>query len=383
MLRIGNIAALVFSSACFADAIEQSEGVESITEGQSVSVLDKIWDLPTLYSNPDSDVLQYLSLVGVVQYQYGAVDSSQGSFDDGEFRRFRLGARAGMAKKFLLSASANLDPEEGPFYRRLSTAFISMSPYGNDRKSMEKFQILIGKLKPRFTREYTTSSRRILTFERSLLVNNLAPPKATGIWIGGKSADSLSYAFGVFSGDQEDEFTKFEHGALLIGKLGIDINDDLNVGLDLMASIDDPEIADATSFGISLSSAYNEGYGNGRFGLITDLIFAAGSDDNPDLYGAVLMPSYSLTDTTELVARYDIAYSDGLRLRRRYERSVPEVADGGRGDFFQGVYLGLNHYIHDHKLKLMTGVQYSDMDGGGDGGDFDGWTWFGGVRLFF
>jgi hypothetical protein len=32
----------------------------------------------------------------------------------------------------------------------------------------------------------------------------------------------------------------------------------------------------------------------------------------------------------------------------------------------------------------MTGIEYSTMhDAADDGGEFNGWTWFGGLRLYF
>ena len=39
--------------------------------------------------------------------------------------------------------------------------------------------------------------------------------------------------------------------------------------------------------------------------------------------------------------------------------------------------------VDSHNLKLMSGMNYSYLDGGTGGGDFDGWTWLVGVRLAF
>ncbi|WP_256200167.1 hypothetical protein [Verrucomicrobium spinosum] len=43
----------------------------------------------------------------------------------------------------------------------------------------------------------------------------------------------------------------------------------------------------------------------------------------------------------------------------------------------------MNYYLYGHKLKLMAGTEYHNMSGGGDGGDFDGWTTLVGLRMFF
>ncbi|MBT7982723.1 MAG: hypothetical protein HN584_09155, partial [Akkermansiaceae bacterium] len=57
--------------------------------------------------------------------------------------------------------------------------------------------------------------------------------------------------------------------------------------------------------------------------------------------------------------------------------------DSRYGEDYQSYYLGLNYYINDHKLKLMTGIEYADLDGGNDGGEYSGWTLFSGLRLYF
>ena len=99
-----------------------------------------------------------------------------------------------------------------------------------------------------------------------------------------------------------------------------------------------------------------------------------------------MIPSVYIADGLQLVARYQFANADGndgLRVQSRYERLAPELTDGGRGDQYQAGYLGLNYYLYGHKLKLMTGIEYASMQGEADGGDYEGWTWFTGVRMFF
>jgi phosphate-selective porin OprO/OprP len=54
-----------------------------------------------------------------------------------------------------------------------------------------------------------------------------------------------------------------------------------------------------------------------------------------------------------------------------------------KGDAYFASYAGLNYYIDGHRLKLMSGVKYSHLDGGPGGGDFNGWTWLAGLRMAF
>ena len=67
-------------------------------------------------------------------------------------------------------------------------------------------------------------------------------------------------------------------------------------------------------------------------------------------------------------------------------RAGPGAAGLGdmRGEEYGAVYAGLNWFLRGHKLKLMAGVEYARMnDRAGDGGDYEGWTLFTGVRLHF
>ena len=117
----------------------------------------------------------------------------------------------------------------------------------------------------------------------------------------------------------------------------------------------------------------------GAFGLTADLIFAKGLNNISDVWGFVILPSYDITKRIQVAARYHHANADdanGLTAAKRYEQS----AGGGTGDNYNAGYLGLNYYIYGNKLKLMTGAEYSKLDGGTAEG-WDGWTVFTGVRV--
>ena len=49
----------------------------------------------------------------------------------------------------------------------------------------------------------------------------------------------------------------------------------------------------------------------------------------------------------------------------------------------QAAYLGFQYFIYGDKLKLLGGAEYASVDGGGDGGDYDGWTVLTGIRFSF
>jgi hypothetical protein len=121
----------------------------------------------------------------------------------------------------------------------------------------------------------------------------------------------------------------------------------------------------------------------GRCGLVMESLFLTGNTD--DAWGLMLMPSFDVTKKLQAVARYQFAHAGGdvLRAARRYEREAPELSDEGFGDTYHAVYFGLNYHVHGDHLKLMAGAEYARMNGGGDGGDYEGWTWLGGIRIYF
>jgi phosphate-selective porin OprO/OprP len=77
---------------------------------------------------------------------------------------------------------------------------------------------------------------------------------------------------------------------------------------------------------------------------------------------------------------------DGMKLQSRYESVSPNTnpLNGKRtsdssGNTYFSTYLGLNYYLHGHKAKLMTGVEYSHLGGG----DYNGTTFYSGLRIAF
>ena len=340
--------------------------------------LEDLWNIPHLYSNSDSLLVNDLKLVGRYQWQYADLNSDQGDWSDSENRRFRLGTEAKvLGGNWKLKAEINVNDDFSPFYKSLEEAYIKYQ--GNDA-----LNITIGKQKPAWSYEQSTSSRKILTFERSLLVNQLSPKKTSGISASG-SIENWNYVLGIYNGNINEEFGDFNNsGEFALASIGYDYSkssdfDTAAWRLDLLHNKDETNNA-AKPYKNSIS--LNHSLSQGVLTLNTDLIHAGSYSD--DVYGLVLLPTYDISDKLQLVARYTYASSDGdgLRAQKRYERKA-SLTDSGYGEDYQSYYLGLNYYINDHKLKLMTGIEYADMDGGSDGGDYSGWTLFSGLRLYF
>ena len=338
-----------------------------------------LWDIPKLYKDPDNPFIQEISLIGRYQYQFGAVDSSQGDWDRGHTRRWRAGAKIKFLQDFELAGSININDDFEPFYNSIEEMHVTW-------KQSDAFHLKVGKQKPPFTYEWSTSSKRILTFERSLLVNQVLPNKSTGISASGESG-KWSYHVGGYLAGRDAEFGNDDEGEFYMASIGYDLSDSFSSfdsvqwRLDYFHNEGDPGSGGPKAYDDALSTSI--AFANDDYGLVADLIYAWG--DSPDAYGLVLLGHYNFTEQLQLVARYQYANSsdDGLRAQRRYERQVG-LADGGRGDEYHAIYAGLNYYLNEHKCKLMAGVEYADLeDDEGDGGDYDGFTYFAGLRLYY
>ena len=387
--------AAAFAVAVSAQAGETAPEIETVTSTDSdLSLYDRIWALPVLYKNDNNPVLQEFALQGRMHIQYATGDSDQGEFSTGdtpdarnwgdfEVRRWRLGFKSKWFNVFKLEGQININPEVNPFYGNLYDLYLQYSP-------MDQFSLGVGKTKVKFTKEQEISSKEILTIERSLLSNQLFPGELTGAWVGGKDVfGKWFYEFGVYADDIQREFSEFRDGAVILGKLGYDFSEATGLESAALSLHYMNNTEPSSQYGsrpyehnFSLTSDFSQG----RWGFTSDFTYATGDGAVPDVWGVSLIPSVYLFDGLQLVARYQFASADGndgLRVQSRYERLAPTLTDGGRGDEYQAGYVGLNYYLYGHKLKLMTGVEYASMNGEADGGDYDGWTWFTGVRMFF
>ncbi|MDA0814120.1 MAG: porin, partial [Verrucomicrobia bacterium] len=272
----------------------------------------------------------------------------------------------------------NIDDDFNPFYSSLEELHMKI-------KVVDALSITIGKQKPIWGYESTTSSSKILTMERGLLTNQLVPLKSSGVAVDGE-AGGFTYNVGVYSGDLDDEFGTFDGGTFYTGSIGYDFSE--ACGMDKMAwrldyIYNNQEVGDTAAKNYDNSFATSLVVGQGDFTVVNELMYASGQ--SPDVYGLSIMPSYDITEKLQVVGRYQYANGDddGLRAQSRYERSVPSITDGGRGEGYNAFYLGLNYYIHGHGLKLMSGLEYATLDGGSDGGDYDGLSWVSGIRINF
>ena len=364
---------------------------------------DSLWKLATLYKNDSNPIIQEIALTGRYQGQFAMVDSDGGDADGWDHRRFRTGVRMKVFHDFELKFEEFGDLNVHDYYSGFTEAYVAYKP--ND-----KLNIIIGKQKPKFSLDWSTSSREIVTMERNILINNFGIEYETGASVSGKNGNWTYYA-GVFSNDvgnsgpnrrfdkgEEMEFGGLNGGWSFIATAGYDAKELFGtekavIRADYMHS--DHKMKDDLLFRFDDSFAASLNIKDGKWGVITEFLYASGDDSvrhSGDMWGFYVMPTYDINKKLQVVARYTHGSSgdDALRALNRYERGTdgiihtsPYSTDSGYGESYDSGYLGLNYYICSHKLKLMTGFEYASMDGGQGGGDYDGWTWTSGLRIYW
>jgi phosphate-selective porin OprO and OprP len=393
-----SVAAALTAGSAFAGTLTAPAptGKSPVIEEKATDPSEKFWAWATLYKNDSNPFIQELSLTGRYHGQFAWADREDGTGsrdEDGwDHRRLRYGFRAKVLKDFEVKAEAFSLANDHDFYAGLTDAYIAWKP--NDA-----FNLTVGKQKPKFSLDWTTSSREILTIERNILINNISPDYATGVSIAGKQG-KWSYYGGAFNNDtfdagDDDEFGDLDGGWSWIGSVGYDVADVLGtekatLRFDYMHSEMDVNNDRFATFedAAALSLALKQG----QWGLNTEFIYAErGSrvaNGDGDMWGFYIMPTYDINKKAQLVFRYTHAESDGdaISSQSRYERfrdiSTPALANV-RGDSYDAVYLGFNYYLCGHKLKFMSGLEYAEMDSSSAAGDFETLTWVNGIRLYW
>jgi phosphate-selective porin OprO/OprP len=356
--------------------------VVATTEKQP-SIYDKIWGYTKWYKDDENKVIQRFDFVGRFQADYANVNSDQGHYNAWNIRRFRLGAEAQFFQDFIAHVEVDLDPQEGQTYQGLTDAYVAWAPSKN-------YEFTIGKQSAAFTMDGQTSSKKLLTLERNNLANNIwfTEEYAPGFTVTGEPGKWV-YQAGIFSsGVSDSEFGNVSGGVFGLGTVGYDFDEALGVKealLRLNYVYNAPENTDSGSLfanrPLEQIASLNFSLDAGKWGVRTDLGGALGYGDAGDLWGAMIMPYYNLSDHFQVVTRYTYVSSpDNSTVRlNRYENQVVSK----KGNNYQEWYLGLNWYLYGQKLKFQTGVDYAHMadDSASGSGYYNGWGWTTGFRM--
>jgi len=350
-----------------------------------------LWEVPQLYENKDNAIVQKFDIIGRYHGQYWWADSEGNKDQDWENRRMYLGFDTKLFNNFKIEVQVSINDDFDPVYKGLYDAFIQWEK--------EDFAVSVGRLDYVYTgMERSTSSKRIKTMERALLVNQVMPGEVIGLYITDKIGE-LSYQTGLFSGSIKQEFTDFKGGFGALLGLSYPMHLFYDTGSLHLDYLYNNGNADNNAFKPyeNIISLWHEGTKDAfTFGI--DCTMATGVDAKSDVFGLTLLPTYDVAhnlllndDKLQVAMRYHYASSSddySLDFAKRYEQPVTS----GKGDSYNALYLGLNYYLYQQKLKLMGGVEYFEMDGVADTEDVefsninrsvDGWNIITGIRLYF
>lgn len=344
------------------------------------SVLDQFFGLATLYKDEGNPFIQEIRLKTRYQGQYHWLDSDQGNSHGWEDRRFRLGGSIRFLEDFELVGDLSSTDEFDPFYDKLTELFLRWKP-------SDSFTLTVGKAKPAFSWDQIRQDEALQTFERYQLHNQSAVDRAPGVVATGKVAN-WTYEAGIYSNQIDKEFGQFKGGWSTTIGVGYDFKQSLGVEkadwrIDWLHS----DIQEEDTFFNQWENGINTGLvlQSGNWGLTAEAFVFTG--EHPDAWGFFIQPTYDLVPKKlQLVARYSFSDGDGpdsLTAQRRYEREAPDLTGGGKGERYHAGYLGVQYFIYGDKLKLLAGAEYAHMDGGGNGGDYDGITALTGIRFSF
>ncbi len=402
-------------TVCLAVSAGFAAAAETTAVGtEKQSALAALWDFPTLYKNDAAAFLNGFRIIGRAHFDMYNLNSNLGSDQDWIVRRLRLGIRATFFHKLDLLVETELASQNpggplligDPGYQRLTSAYLAY-------RFSDALKLTVGKQRANFTLDGSTSTNELLTLERNNLSNNLwfTASLFSGVSLSGKIG-AWEYNTGLFSGGSyyapqsqfegsSKEFGNFNGGNFWLASIGYDFARMLNVKRALLRADfvqNDPDTQSNATRSLSQIGSLNFQLDAGRWGLSADVAAGRGALGQSDVFGAVVMPWFNITQKLQMVARYTYLASadpDGLRFNR-YESTVAVNTNKNgtfkvnrfgaviqqRGDEYNEVYLGLNWLIHGHRLKLQTGWQYTWMhDSANNGGAYHGWMWTSGLRV--
>ncbi|MBK1884209.1 hypothetical protein JIN85_17450 [Luteolibacter pohnpeiensis] len=377
----------------------------------SPSPMDSLWAKSVLFQDDANPYIQQLAITGFFDFQAafgevnvdrsGSTPKNSVDADGTRTRRARLGAR--------IRAFGNTDIEA-------NAEFAGDSDYsGIERLSArtelnENASLTYGKFRPTFTTEYSTEDEFLLTPDRSMLTNMIAPSQTLGIRYNQKWKD-WEYGAGWFSGDRDPNIPGIQGNGFIslnARRTFIESSDETKLRgvwhVDYINNMDGNTSDSITRYNVkgrrsangnqlvNENPSFRHLFSTGvtleqdRYSFAADFMYAKG---NSDVWGISLTPSYwAIPGTVKIVARYHYADSNdpGALVTTMGTSSDPAFDDSPFyvGDEFHSFYLGANLHLYQDRMLLMSGLEYDILkDETGGGFNADAWIWHTGARLSF
>jgi phosphate-selective porin OprO/OprP len=356
------------------------------TAGQSAgakderSRYDKLWDrFSQVYRSDTNPVIQQVLFTGRFQHDLVTLDADEGDHEESNIRRLRMGPRIHFLRDYVFHAEVELNPQErDPLYVRFTDLYVQWS-------KSAALAVTAGKQSIPFTQEGATSSKELLTIDRSNLANNIwfGQEYMPGVSVSG-AIEPWQYRVGVYSsGAATRELGEFSGDYFTLAVLGYDFGEAIGVDEARLTGnylYQRPDTDNTFTQRFEQIGSLHFRLATTRWGVRSDVSTATGYLGQSDVWAVMAMPFLNVTEKLQLVGRYtfiDGADPNAVRLATYETRVVT-----GRGDRYDELYAGANYYFYGHKLKLQSGVQWGDMDDGtDDGGSYTGVSWVTGLRV--
>lgn len=402
-----------------------SSGIQSKAEEMSArpsraGLCDSVSNGLVLFNNTADDEknpwIQHFRLKLRAQYQYGYVDPAggverekggreHGRNTNSEWRRFRIAAQAGLLNRFTLVCNWNIGGLEGRDEFKNGKWNQSLSKAELDElyisgRIAAPVSFTLGKHKPGFMGEYRTSSAKIATIERSLLVNQLKPEKTYGVSLSNAEKEAgIGWEGGVWiNGARDNQWTEpvfaEDTGYMFGGGINYATGESSRLYLDYMHSFADWNRAENLSYayagcGARDITALTWETKRDRLHFMAEAIAAFNlySEQAENAYGIVLIPTYRLSPHFEGVFRYQLAIGSNAIAGDGHFYTKNSTYNGS-ADLVHGLYFGINYYIcpkQPDTMKLMIGAEYLNSHGSDAAGNkgFTGWGFTGAMRANF
>jgi hypothetical protein len=336
-----------------------AEGIGfGIRPGQTLA--ERTSDLGLVYRNEENPFVQEFWALGRYHGQYHWANGSNGEDEGWEDRRFRVGFQTRLLKNLIVHAQAISGSDFRPEYNGFTELWVGW-------RFSDALMLTVGQQKHRFTHDRNVSSRYLQTLERSQLTNMFAADYTPAVTLSGR-VKGWQYYGGIFSNATGraigSAMVELDSGYSLLATATHDASrffatDTAQFNVSVVHSDARENATNLNRFDNGIASALILTDGPGS--MVSEVTLGLGADAG-NAYGVNLQPGYFLTRRLQAVGRYQFAFSNGdrgLQPQRRYERPAGLPA----GDQYQALYAGFNYYLADHRLKLMTGIEYSELGG--------------------
>lgn len=372
---------------------------------------DAFVNMGKLYKDDDNPWIQEFKVHGRINFQAATFDGNDVNGRDfetdfAEVRRIRIGNKIKFLDYFNLKFTANMGLDNRPKGRDLTWGYENLDEcfVGIDLKkalnlnSLDKLHLLYGVPKFDLGGESYESSKKIVTAERSGVSNKVYVDgiRPTGFKLSAIKQD-WDFLLGLYSTEENPEFdAKWNQGLAYQGTLGYQMNDEHKLVADFLYN--DSGVGQENQWTYEWALSLRSEYVADRWGVMTEGFVGDNGDEangvtkaerQGHFWAAVITPYYYIIpDRLQLGFQYQYSAStgdEGVRTSSRYLRrnhADPTVdVGGGRGNEHHSYYLGLNYLLCDHNAKIMTGIQYDDLNA--EEGKVTGTTYWFAYRTFF